>query len=31
MADTEPLMFPDSPMVSRYDPLGAVLGAGGVV
>ncbi|HEX9594266.1 MAG TPA: hypothetical protein VGB12_13145 [bacterium] len=28
MADAEPLMFPDSPVVRLYDPLGEVLGAG---
>lgn len=28
MADTEPLMFPDSPVVRLYDPLGEMLGAG---
>jgi len=28
MADTDPLMFPDSPVLRLYDPLGEVLGAG---
>ena len=28
MTDTEPLMFPDSPTLRLYDPLGAMLGAG---
>jgi hypothetical protein len=28
MADAEPLMFPDSPVVCLYDPLGEMLGAG---
>ena len=28
MADTEPLMSPDSPVVRLHDPLGEVLGAG---
>jgi len=28
MIDTDPLMFPDSPVLRLYDPLGEVLGAG---